>query len=162
MLSTMTATAIFKEHDPTHKPIYITVDPCTKKEAATSVPVLVLWPPYQEHQLLLLFFFENGAIIFRVDIDYNRNCLPTSLWYTIAGFSPQQIITEFVGGRSSPNETTIVLNKSLNVDGGKKIRKLQQSTSINKMAIDYEKLTTTTINHNNLKTQQATIVITTK
>ena len=89
----------------------------------------------------------------------NGNYLPISLGQTISEFSPQQILTELVGGRSSSNEITIVLNKSFYIEGGKKLRKLQQSTSINKMAIDHKKITTTTINLNNLKRQQATIII---
>ena len=106
------------------------------------------------------FVLDDGAIIFRVGFDCDSNYLPTSLGQTIPDFSPQQILTELVGGRSSSNEITIVLNKSSYIQGGKKLRKLQQSTSINKMAIDHKKITTTTtINLNNLKTQQATIII---
>ena len=60
MLMTMTTIAIFKEHDPTHEPIYITVHPCTctKKAVNASVPDLVLWPPYQdqERQLPLMVY----------------------------------------------------------------------------------------------------------
>jgi hypothetical protein len=117
----MIAIAVFKEHDPTHEPIYITVILAQRKRKRT-MPVSL----HRFHGLLMKstnfhcrFILDDGAIIFRVGFDCDGNYLPTSLGQTISDFSPQQILTELVGGRSSSNEITTVLNKSFYIEGGK-------------------------------------------
>ena len=101
MLTTMIAIAVFKEHDPTHEPIYITVILAQRKRKRT-MPVSL----HRFHGLLMKstnfhcrFILDDGAIIFRVGFDCDGNYLPTSLGQTIPDFSPQQILTELVGGR---------------------------------------------------------------